>query len=310
VLGLRSGAVVTVVADAGAHVGMGHLARCSAVAAALGERGVQVRCLGWGANGEREVDGVRWRPLDDPADRGSPGELLLIDSYAPERDELAGGDAPLAAFHDGGEPPPGVALVIGAGEAPPGVARLTGLEHACLRRPYWRSAQREPAAEVGEVLVTTGAGARGAPFAAVDVAAAVARALPGVSVHVTGGDAAPGVEAIGTPPSLDGHLEAADLAVTAAGQTMLEALATGRPVVAAVTAENQRLQAAQAAEVAEIVEGARPEKLADAAAALAGDADRRSSLGRRAGEAVDGCGAHRVADALLAVAAARPPYNR
>jgi len=300
--------VVTVVADAGADVGMGHLARCSAVAAALAERGADVRCLGFGAPDERELDGVRWRPLADPAQLGEPGDLLLVDSYSPERAVLARGDAFVAAFHDQGEPPSGAELVIGAGEAPAGVARLSGLEHACLRRPYWRPSRREPAGVVGAVLVSTGAGAAGAPFSATEVAAAVARALPDVTVRVTGSQDAPGVEAIGSPSSLREHFEAVDLAVTAAGQTMLEALATGRPVVAAVTAENQRLQAALAAEVAAVVDAPTPEAVASAAAALTRDVERRTSLARGAREAIDGRGAHRVAEALVAealVAAAR-----
>jgi len=162
--------------------------------------------------------------------------------------------------------------------------------------------RREPAGVVGAVLVSTGAGAAGAPFSATEVAAAVARALPDVTVRVTGSQDAPGVEAIGSPSSLREHFEAVDLAVTAAGQTMLEALATGRPVVAAVTAENQRLQAALSAEVAAVVDAPTPEAVASAAAALARDVERRTSLARGAREAIDGRGAHRVAEALVAAA--------
>jgi spore coat polysaccharide biosynthesis predicted glycosyltransferase SpsG len=264
-----------VVADAGGHVGMGHLARCTAVACALGERGVAVRCLAFGAEAPLELDGVSWEPITEPV---TAEGLLLLDSYSDRRDEFAAE----AVFVDEGEPPAGARLVIGsAGLAPP--------RHACLRRPYWTAPERRAGDEVRRVLVSCGAATP-----AVRVATAVAEAVPAAEVRVTGSEDAPGVEAIGTPSTLRGELEACDLAVTAAGQTMLEALATARPVVAVVTASNQRTQAAAAGDVAVITEAP-----GEAAAELAADRERRLHLARRAGELVDGRGAHRVAEALL-----------
>ncbi len=91
------------------------------------------------------------------------------------------------------------------------------------------------------------------------------------------------------------ELEAADLVVCGAGQTMLEALATARPVVAVVMADNQRAQAEAVAGAALVSDAARAP---EAAAGLAGDAARRAELSAQP-PAVDGRGAHRVADALL-----------
>ena len=260
-------------ADAAGRVGMGHVARCTAVACALGERGAEVSCLGFGAEEAFELDGVSWQPLAEPV----PADL--VDSYLRDPAEFGA----WAAFVDEGDAPAGVRVVIGPGGlAPP--------EHACLRRPYWSPPERGPGAEVRRVLVSTGMATPAAPLAD-----AVAGALPEAEVRVTGGEGRQATP-IGTPGTLRPELEAADLVVCGAGQTMLEALATARPVVAVVTAGNQRLQA-EAVEGAALVTdaGQAPAE----AARLAGDADRRAELSRRAAQAVDGRGAHRVADALL-----------
>ena len=92
-------------------------------------------------------------------------------------------------------------------------------------------------------------------------------------------------------------MEACDLAVTGAGQTMLEALATGRPAVAVITADNQRAQARAVEDVVVLAEDDAWAKVAE----LAADRERRLDLAVRAREAVDGRGAHRVAEALLAL---------
>lgn len=243
---------------------MGHLARCTAVASALAERGAEVRCLGFGAEAPLELDGVVWEAIDEP----QPADL--IDSYSGRRDDFGA----RAAFVDEGEPPPGVELVVGpAGLAPP--------EYACLRRPYWSPAERPAGEAVRRVLVSTGAATTAAPLAA-----EVAAALPGADVRDPAG-----------LPTLRDELEACDLAVTGAGQTMLEALATGRPVVAMVTATNQRAQAEAVRDAVVLAEGDAPAKVAE----LAADLDRRQALAARGPQLVDGRGAHRVAEVLLAL---------
>ncbi len=248
-------------ADAAGHVGMGHVARCTAVACALGERGVEVKCLGFGAEEAFELDGVSWVPLAEPV----PADL--VDSYLRTPGEFGA----WAAFADEGDPPPGAKLVIGpVGLAPP--------KYACLRRAYWTPPGRAAGDEVGRVVVSLGAAT-----SAASLADRVGAALPEAEVRRPHG-----------LPTLRGELEAADLVVCAAGQTMLEALATARPVVAVVTAENQR---AQADALAGAVVLAEAEDAPAAAAGLAADHERRRRL---AVPAVDGQGAHRVAEALLA----------
>jgi spore coat polysaccharide biosynthesis predicted glycosyltransferase SpsG len=250
---------------------MGHVARCTAVACALGERGAAVRCLGFDAEDPFELDGIAWEPLaaPEPAD--------LVDSYLRDPAEFGA----RAAFVDEGEPSPGVELVIGPrGLAPP--------LYACLRRPYWTPPERPAGEEVRRVLVSTGMATPAAPLAD-----AVAEALPEAEVRVTG-SLGQRATAIGTPDTLRPELEAVDLVVCGAGQTMLEALATARPVVAVVTADNQRAQA-ETVEASVVLAGAL--EAPSAAAALAADPERRRLLATRT---VDGQGAHRVAEALLA----------
>jgi spore coat polysaccharide biosynthesis predicted glycosyltransferase SpsG len=246
---------------------MGHLSRCTAVADALRERGVDVRCLGFGAEEPRELDGIRWEPVDEPV------AADLIDSYSDRRDEFGA----RAAFVDEGEPPPGAKLVLGPGG-------LAAPRYACLRRPYWQPPQRQPGEEVRRVLVSTGAAT---PAAA--LAGEVAAALPQAEVR----------DPVGLPTLRD-ELEACDLAVTGAGQTMLEALATGRPVVAVVTATNQLGQAEAVSEAVVLAERDAAAEVAE----LAADPERRRTLAARARELVDGQGAHRVAEALLQLGAA------
>jgi RimJ/RimL family protein N-acetyltransferase len=110
--------------------------------------------------------------------------------------------------------------------------------------------------------------------------------------------APPGVEVVDAPAGLRDLLSNADLVVTAAGQTMLEALACGAPTVALVRVENQRAQAALvertgAACVSE------ESGLATRIRTLSQAIDSRRELATRGPAAVDGLGAHRVADILL-----------
>ena len=114
----------------------------------------------------------------------------------------------------------------------------------------------------------------GAATPAASLADRVGAALPEAEVRVTGD----GTGHAHRPADAAPELEAADFVVCAAGQTMLEALATARPVVAVVTAENQR---AQADAVAGAVVLAEAEDAPAAAAGLAADHARRKRRARR-----------------------------
>jgi spore coat polysaccharide biosynthesis predicted glycosyltransferase SpsG len=111
----------------------------------------------------------------------------------------------------------------------------------------------------------------------------------------------PGVDAVHAPPDLLGELLEADVVVSAAGQTMLEAACAGTPCVAIALVDNQRRQLATLERAAAVV-AAEPESAATAVAALAADLPRRVALADRGREAVDGYGALRLAWQLAALA--------
>ena len=236
------------------------------------------------------MDGVEWTPLTGTLDAG----VLLLDTYTmpwEERLALASGRA-VAVFHDEGEVLPGARLVIAVGgNSGPGV--LAGLRFAPLRPQYWGLPERRPRERIARVLVTTGGGAL--QDAAVELASGLRDALPGVAVALVRGPyarfaAPPGVELVDAPPSLLGELLAADVVVTAAGQTALESAATGAATIALPLAANQRanadpLAAAGAAVVVEPGEDV-------AASVLSAD---RAALARAGQAAVDGFGALRIA---------------
>lgn len=282
--------MIAVIADGGAKVGLGHIARCSAIVVALRTRGVTVSAFAYGGDAPIVVDGVAWTPLHGTPD----ADVLLLDSYTmprAERRALAAGRA-LAVIHDEGDVPADARLVIAVGGTG-GAGVLAGLRYAPLRPPYWGLPRREVRALIARVLVTTGGGAL--QDAALELAAGLRDALPDAVVALVRGPYAQfeppsGVELVDAPSSLLEELLAADVVVTAAGQTALESAATGAATIALPLAPNQRANAdpLAAAGAAVVVEPGD-----DVPAALL-SADR-AALARAGQAAVDGFGALRIA---------------
>jgi hypothetical protein len=237
-----------------------------------------VTCVGYGAEEPRVVDGIEWTP-------GPAQPALLLDTYTmPEREALA-------VFHDEGELPNGVRLAI-AIEPVDGVETLAGLRHAPLRPPFWGVPERAVRPRVHRILVTTGGGAL--QTAGVATAAALRDAYPDVTVALVRGpyadfDVPAGVELVDAPPSLLAEFLAADVVVSAAGQSALEAAATGAATIAVPLAPNQRPNAAALERAgAAVIAGL------DEVVAAAGELDREA-LAAAGQRAVDGYGALRIA---------------
>src|SRR3954454_19014946 len=205
--------MITVVADAAPAVGMGHVSRCSALAAAMSE---PVRCLAFEAPAPFERDGVTWTPWAGSLDE-LEADVAVIDGYRFDATQLAA-RVPVALFHDGGDVPPGVALVI----APiaEGAGWLNGFQFACLRRGFWDA---EPHQGGAGVLVTTGAGSEGDELAE-NVAAALDAPIV-VRGPASKLRAPAGARLLDAPTSLRAPLRAADAVVATGGQTSLEAAA-------------------------------------------------------------------------------------
>jgi spore coat polysaccharide biosynthesis predicted glycosyltransferase SpsG len=292
---------VAVLADGGPQAGLGHLGRCSAITAALRARGLTVSCWAYGALGGVEIDGIAWTPLASAESLPAPaGGVVVVDSYTLPEAARAALTArwSVAAMHDFGGVPAGAALVVSIGGEPAAAPlTLSGLQFAPLRAPFWGLPERVAGDRVRRVLVTAGGGPLQA--AGVEFARAVRAALPDAAIALVRGPGAafaapPGVELVDAPPSLLAELRAADVVVSAAGQTALEAAATGAATVAVVMVDNQRRNALALADAGAAV-AVEPAEAVGAAVALAGDAGRRATLVRRAQAAVDGYGALRIA---------------
>jgi spore coat polysaccharide biosynthesis predicted glycosyltransferase SpsG len=289
---------VTLVADAAPDVGLGHITRTGALAVALRARGTAVACHGYGATKPFERDGVEWQPLASPAELPEPAGVLVLDSYRLDAGELPDG-GPLVVMHDQAGAPDRAALVVSVASADPGDRWLTGPRHACLRRSFWGLPIATIGAGVERVLVTTGGGDPGANAYA--IAAAAARGAPDAQVSLVVGpqsavEPPPGVRELRVS-NLRDALRAADVVVTGAGQTMLEAAAVGAPCVAVVLSDNQRRQGERLAadDAVRLVPSPDASAVEAAVAGLVASRDERVALARAAQAAVDGYGAFRVA---------------
>lgn len=297
-------ALVDVVADASPEAGLGHLSRAAAVAVALRCRGIETRCHGYGATEAFSRDDLDWSPLEEGDLPPLTGSVVVVDSYRLRSELLstAAQTSRLVAMHDQGEPPQGAVLVVDVGgEGPDSSARrLAGPAYAALRPMFWGLPRREPRATVERVLVTTGSGHFGA--LGCELVEALVAALPTVQVSLVQGPEARGTPAAGidvltAPESLLGPLLQADLVVTAGGQTMLEAAATGAPCVALPLVENQRPQVAtlSGAGAVHVVDPPSADEATRAARELVDDLGARRRLGAAGQAVVDGYGALRIA---------------
>lgn len=295
-------------ADASPGAGLGHLARCTALAGALGESGFEVETRGLSADAAVELDGVRWEPWQPSAETAAKPvpDLLVLDTY--DRTEwervaaLAHGR--LVAFEDALPEPAAADVTIAPEsdvEASPEL--LAGLHFACLRRPFWDLGPRRIRDAPERVLITTGGS--DLDGLAGRIATRLGERLPAIRLELVwgpgfGGEPPDGVAVLERPASLLEPLLRADAVVCAGGQTMLEAAASGAPALVLEGAPNQRRQIERLAErgaVLPVGEAEVPDALED----LLGDAALRARLSERAREAVDGRGALRAAAALAAI---------
>lgn len=299
--------VVLLIADGGPDAGLGHISRCSALAVALKRGGAEVRSLSLGLGAPLARYGVRWQPGEDVDPDGA--DVIVLDSYRAS-DELRrrlASRGPLVAFVDDPSARAEAALVVRSGAGSASEHELAGLGYVCLGPEYWSVVPRGVSPRASQVLIATGGG--DSSGAGARVAALIKAAVADTPVTLVRGPYAPpidppeGVRMVRGPESLFELLSDADLVVSAAGQTMLEALAVGAPCVALVTAENQRAQADALRAAGALTVTFSPQEAASAAGSLAGDPQARQLQADAGRRAVDGQGALRVAAAVLALGA-------
>jgi UDP-2,4-diacetamido-2,4,6-trideoxy-beta-L-altropyranose hydrolase len=330
------GPTVVIRADGGRTLGLGHVIRCLALAEALTGRGAAVTFLTRTtepavlARLERAPCAVERLPGGDEAaavgERARGAAAVVIDVYGVTvacQEAVRRAGARLLVIDDLAQGRFVADLVLNqnlgarpeAYDAAPHTRLLLGPRYALLRRAF-RGVVAAPA-RPPRVLVTMGGAdpgnvtARalealdalpdafaldvvlGAAFAHADVVAAVAaRSTHPVAVHRD-------------PPDLPGLMARATLAVSAAGSTCWELAHLGVPAVVVGLAANQASIAAalDAAGVARSAGAASPfpaGAVGRLVAALLADASGRARMAAAGRALVDGGGAARTAEALLA----------
>jgi len=289
---------VVFVHDAEQEAGLGHRRRVEALATEVQRRGFPIRV----------------QPIDAPVHAAA----IVVDSYRTRADDRTRYDAAVVGAIDDLERDLAVDVVI---DPSPGANTdahrraevvLAGADYAIVDPALAGRASDPIIDDVTRVLVTTGAADRAG------VGVRIARALATASfanepcafeVRLVVGPwgsqvVPPGVTPVRVTTGLAEELARAGVVVTAGGVTLLESLVLGRPTVCVVVAENQR-RAAEAVAAAGAAVGAVPESAASEVAALIAVPQRRRDLATRAHEVVDGRGAARVADAIVAALTAR-----
>jgi UDP-2,4-diacetamido-2,4,6-trideoxy-beta-L-altropyranose hydrolase len=311
-----AGPAVTVLAEAGRGVGLGHLRRCQALAAALTDSGAAVELLvageGWEAAAATRLDWLGDAGALRATLRARPPDALVVDSYRADAALLRdlGTQAPcVVAVDDLADRALPVSIVVNGGwHAPrlayrtlPETVRLLGSQYALLDPAYATPARRAPGSGIRRVLVTLGGDADSVALAT--AVAAVKHAAPTAGIDVAVGAwiaadvTAAGVTVHRGPASLRELIIGADLVVSGGGMTLYECLAAGAPVVAVVMADNQRPNVVEMARGGLIVDGG--PSLEAAVAQVASDHGLRRKLATLGREAVDGRGATRVAVAIM-----------
>ncbi len=284
-------------ADATPAMGVGHLSRCVALAAAA-------RARGWDAVLCGTFTAGRWLIGDLPVvPEPRPADVLLVDHYG--LGEVTS-ESLVVSMEDAtfGRRRADVVVDANLFEVPrpddgsPVVLR--GPAYAPLRAEIRAArAHRGGGSTPPKVVVVMGGGA--APSA---VAAAVtALRETGVPAEVLAISPAPvpGVEVHPPTPDLPSLFASADLVVSAAGVTLLELCCIGAPAALVRIADNQKAgyEAAVSRGVAAGL-GTDPREHVETLRTLLLDSAARKALGEKAMATVDGHGADRILDAVQA----------
>lgn len=311
----------------GERIGLGHFRRCLTLAEALVERGAEVRMAvatdprsrAWVKSCPVPVELLPERPFepDDTARlvNGLGAQVLMVDDYAVSADVMRAWSSSvhIGVIDDLGDRAFDADLVV---NGTPGAEQLgyraptllLGPRYALLRPTFRDVPLPDVPALVSRGFVMLGGsdplGLTGT------VVSSLRSAVPHAHVDVIVGPLAqltlapdPQVSVYVAPPELPSIMQRANLAVSAAGQSLYELAASGVPTIAIEVAENQRpqLQALGAAGVVEV--GAREAgALTTQIHRLATDAPRRRSMALLGQRLVDGNGGRRVADAIIALA--------
>lgn len=317
---------VAILTEAGAGIGYGHLARCTALYQAFEslDNEPELIIAGGGAPA-RLVSGPShkvydWRAPSRLRAAAADADIVVIDSYiaGPTAYAAAAGETRVLVCLDDTARlpyPPGIVVngAIRAARLPypraDGVTYLLGPAFAPLRAEFWDIPVKEIVPELRTALVALGGNdvARLAPRA-VAILEALRPRLDVIVVLGSGDETGLGERAQRLPTAsaieVLAEMLKADVCVATAGQTLTEAARVGVPTVAVCVADNQRDNAEGWSEIGfaeyagEAGEKDLDARISDAVARLASQDERhrRCRIGR---DAVDGRGALRVARRAL-----------
>lgn len=315
--------------DAGRQVGVGHLARCVALAEELRSRSVEVELFG-------DLGGVTWahdqltsrdlplRPAPDDLSRVG-ADAVVLDGYHLAAGTGAGlrrAGVRVLSIVDGpfGDQEADLVLDQNLGSEllpPPATGRfLAGVRYCLLRDDVRRRRPAAPVvreAPVPRVLCFFGGTdaygaapavlphliATGLPFDATVVAAGAATAQRLQALALRPGQS---LRVVGPLDDLAAEVVASDLVVSAAGTSTWELCCLGAPTALLAVTDNQEIGYLRTLQLGVAAGLGRLGDLAEATPALTellGSASRRRELATTAWSAVDGRGRERVADALL-----------
>jgi len=295
-----------ILTEAGPDVGLGHIGRCVALVDALEKQGCSCTLVIAGEApgyvvGPRETHVRDWYSAQSAVKCVEAADIAVIDSYKATAGlyaTVADAVPVLVCLDDTARLsyPRGI-VVNGNPEAAklglvsrPDLKQLLGVEYQLLRSEFAGARPRSARAVVERILIVAGGGHAEAVREA--MVAGASATFP-YAVQDT-------VDSPRTAAEMRDAMLEADLAVSAAGQTLYELAATGTPTVAVCVADNQVAQArafegAGALRLAGIWgETQTQERLLDRLSGMA-SLDVRAAVSTAAHSLVDGLGATRVA---------------
>jgi len=336
---------IAFVTEGGKAIGLGHVARCVALARAVVGRGAKVSFLVPPDARILELLSPQWPDIApvpwaiDPATalgilRRREPDVVVVDGYSARPEflqALRSVVGQVVAVDDAADRELPVDLVVNGGVSAerlpyhrtPDTVFLLGPRFTLLDPSYAEPLDRSSGESVRRILVCLGGGRYS--DAILDVLRGLDAAVGECTVDVAAGPFSHGWPELDTAAHRTRHrvsihrdrfglrdlMVTADIAVSGGGVTLCELAATGVPTVVVQTADNQaaNVEGFERAGAALVVRvdgnGTLAESLATALGRLACDRALRASIGARARRLVDGQGALRVASAL-----ARLPMSR
>lgn len=330
--------------DVGPDIGLGHLNRCLALAAALRAKGVPSVFVTYGNAPSDYLVSVplplHRLPIAEPGSSEDLAyvlkqtdhagcETIVVDSYQINAqylaelrqeglfvvaiDDLASYTFPCQLVVNGGVQAMDLPYRSSSGDT----QFLLGPRYALLREEFWNGLSRQERERVQTVLVTLG-GAD--PYNLMPQLLVMLDQLDGGfnvaaivgpfferrrDVEEIARACRRTIRIIRAPQSVRDLMVEADVAISAAGQTLYELARVGCPTVAVSIAENQEPQLRSFMEAGAVLLAGRAhdtdvvDKVRAALLALIADRSSRNTMGQTGRRLIDGHGAHRVVDGLL-----------